>query len=83
MTQEWKERFEEWRTKNAGMYKADDIANFFYGLLKEERNAVLSEERQFVLNVLDGIDIADAQMGIVGGTQAIRQALESRIIKHE
>ena len=47
------------------------------------RNAILSEERQFILNILDGIDIADAQMGIVGGTQAIRQALESRTINHE
>lgn len=37
------------------------------------------EERQFILNVLDGIDIADKEMGIVGGTQAIRQALQSRI----
>ena len=38
------------------------------------------EERQFILNVLDGIDIADKEMGIVGGTQAIRLALQNRII---
>lgn len=37
------------------------------------------EERQFILNVLDGIDIADKQMGVIGGTKAIRFALQSRI----
>ena len=40
---------------------------------------VRKEERQFILNILDGIDIADKEMGVIGGTQAIRQALESRI----
>lgn len=40
------------------------------------------EERQFILNILDGIDIADKEMGNVGGgTLAIRQALISRVIK--
>lgn len=39
------------------------------------------EERQFILNILDGIDIADEEMGNKGGgTKAIRHALESRII---
>lgn len=38
-------------------------------------------ERQFILNVLDGIDIADRNSGdIVGGTKAIRFALQSRIL---
>jgi hypothetical protein len=39
------------------------------------------EERQFILNVLDGIDIADREMGNTGGgTKAIRLTLQSRII---
>lgn len=46
----------------------------------EAKNIGRMEERQFILNVLDGIDIADKQMGIVGGTQAIRFALKNRII---
>ena len=38
-------------------------------------------ERQFILNILDGIDIADEEMGNNGGgTKAIRLALKSRII---
>lgn len=41
---------------------------------------IKEEERQFILNVLDGIDIADEQMGNkTGGTKAIRLALQSRI----
>lgn len=37
-------------------------------------------EKSFLLNVLDGIDIADEQMGNKGGgTKAIRFALQSRI----
>lgn len=43
------------------------------------------DERQFILNILDGIDIADKETGNVGGgTKAIRLALQialqSRII---
>jgi len=41
----------------------------------------LENERQFILNVLDGVDEADRQMGnIEGGTLAIRHALKSRTI---
>ena len=40
------------------------------------------EERAFILNILDGIDIADEEMqNKGGGTKAIRLALESRIIQ--
>ena len=39
------------------------------------------DERQFILNILDGIDGADRQMkNKGGGTKAIRLALKSRII---
>ena len=47
---------------------------------KEMIKAVM-EYKQFILNVLDGIDIADKEMGNQkGGTKAIRLAIESRII---
>lgn len=42
-----------------------------------------ADERQFILNVLDGVDIADEQIGNKGGgTKAIRFALQSRIIEN-
>jgi len=41
-----------------------------------EREAGATEYRQFILNVLDGIDIADGE----GNTKAIRLAIASRII---
>jgi len=48
--------------------------------IQEVKSQVRDEERRFVLNVLDGIDIADEQMGNkTGGTKAIRIALQSRI----
>lgn len=40
-----------------------------------------AEERQFILNVLDGIDLADAQTGLPPNTKAIRFALQSRFIQ--
>ncbi len=48
---------------------------------EDERERVATEERQFILNILDGIDIADKAMGnIGGGTKAIRFALQSRYL---
>ena len=38
------------------------------------------EERQFILNVLDGIDAANYQMQLPHDTKAIRFALQSRTI---
>jgi hypothetical protein len=53
----------------------------FTEALTTYRAQVLEEERKFILNVLDGIDLADEQMGNKGGgTKAIRFALQSRII---
>ena len=57
------------------------IANWWLERLKEEREEVLREERRFIVNVLDGIDMADKEAGVIGGTQAIRLALESRSLK--
>lgn len=39
------------------------------------------EYKQFVLNILDGIDIADKELNNGCGTKAIRFALQSRLIK--
>lgn len=87
-TQEnWKEEFDKklplFTFVNNSEYgselKIEEVKDFISTLLAEERHKVLSEERQFILNILDGIDIADKEMGLTGGTQAIRQALESRI----
>lgn len=39
------------------------------------------EYKQFILNILDGIDIADKELGNAGGgTKAIRFAIQSKII---
>ena len=87
-TQEnWKEEFDKklplFTFVNNSEYgselKIEEVKDFISTLLAEERHKVLSEERQFILNILDGIDIADKEMGLTGGTQAIRQALQSRI----
>ena len=49
--------------------------------IESELDQVKKEERQFILNVLDGIDIADELMGNTGGgTKTIRFALRSRYI---
>lgn len=75
---EWQYRFLKAGTEY-GFGDLSAMVNVVGGLLKEERNAAIDEERQFVLNILDGIDIADKEMGVTGGTQAIRKALQSRI----
>ena len=48
---------------------------------KKELTEQLQEERQFILNVLDGIDKAEKfAMSVNGGTKAIRFALANRLI---
>lgn len=56
------------------------LLSFISSREEKAREEGRKEERQFILNVLDGIDIADKEMGVVGGTQAIRFALQNRII---
>jgi len=92
MNKDWKERFDEEFVRDTGLMRvvpysptdktmAESIKDFIESLLKEEREKTLEEERQFILNILDGIDIADKEAGILGGTKAIRFALESRVLK--
>ena len=45
-------------------------------VLEQTRKEARQEERQFILNVLDGIDIADGECN----TQAIRLALQARAV---
>ena len=75
---------EEQENKLAEIYFVKDqfsyMKSFVESLLEEQKKELMGEERQFILNILDGIDIADKQMGVIGGTQAIRQALRSRVI---
>lgn len=59
---------------------AIDIRDFFkkqhHQQLQKARQEAQTEYKQFVLNVLDGVDIADGHCN----TKAIRLALQSRII---
>jgi len=78
----------------SGAYRNDNVENLDYwinlikdrdtkliGEIEKIRTQALEEERQFILNILDGIDEADRQMGNKnGGTKAIRLALSARII---
>lgn len=60
------------------------IQNFIESLLLQkdkEKEEVVREYKQFILNVLDGIDEADKQIGnIGGGTKAIRLAINNRAV---
>lgn len=59
----------------------DKCKSFLLASLRRASLARMQEERQFILNILDGVDIADKEMGNTGGgTRAIRHALQSRII---
>lgn len=84
MNKDWREEFTKLYFKwNYSGYYSDlsksEYEDFIESLLKEERERALVGERCFILNILDGIDIADKEAGVIGGTQAIRLALESRI----
>ena len=57
----------------------EEITKAFHHQLQKAREDAQAEYKQFVLNVLDGVDTADGQCN----TKAIRFALESRIIHSE
>jgi len=79
----WEKEFDErWHYSDVEYW--DDIKSFIKELLSKQREEVFETERQFILNVLDGIDIADEEMGNKGGgTKAIRLALQSRVSPHQ
>ena len=59
----------------------NEIINFIQSeintAIADERKRAQEEYRQFILNLLDGIDIADGECG----TKAIRHAIKSRLIE--
>jgi len=76
MKNNWKEKVYYFQNFS----QTEELISFIESLLAEQKKELLENERQFILNVLDGIDIADKEVGVIGGTQAIRQALQSRVI---
>lgn len=67
---------------NDGAIDFYSAINFIRALLKKKEHEIKTQERQFILNILDGIDKADEQAGNKGGgTLAIRHALQSRVIE--
>ena len=59
----------------------DKLESFISSEITKARKEAQEEYKLFVLNVLDGIDQADKENVFgVGGTRAIRLALQSRII---
>lgn len=85
-------QFEVWNHKQWGQVfpceggycdmKPLEVKDFIRSLLAQKVVEAKQEERQFILNILDGVDIADEQMGNTGGgTKAIRMAIDCSIIK--
>lgn len=54
------------------------LKSFISQQIEEAYQRGQEEERQFILNILDGIDTADEQMGLPHNTEAIRFALRGR-----
>ena len=84
---DWKEKF--YTEFKSLLYEYpntyEQILSFIKSLLalreQEAYERGQQEERKFILNILDGIDRADKEMGNkYGGTNAIRFALQSRFI---
>lgn len=66
------------KNHNKTIYVVSNLIKSFISLTIAEAK---EEERQFILNILDGIDLADKEMKNEGGsTKAIRFALKNRII---
>lgn len=62
-----------------GDFKAEKVIDFILQIRQQALTEQREETKQFILNVLDGIDMADEQMqNKGGGTKAIRLAFKSR-----
>jgi hypothetical protein len=80
--------FPEWTEQNLEHFFAQSLNEVweearveFCADYEDGYKKALEEYKQFILNVLDGVDTADELMGNKGGgTKAIRHAIESRII---
>lgn len=65
--------------RGCGQDTVDKFLDFIHSIRAEDKKAIVEEERAFILNILDGIDIADKQLGVVGGTKSIRITLKTRV----
>lgn len=87
-TQGWENEFREYfdktlKSKEPTMKNLDRelCINFIKNLLSQEITKAREDEHQFFLNILNGIDQTDKEMGNEqGGTRAIRFALKSRYL---
>ena len=81
MNQEQEKEFDE-HYRDLELGRKFDHKEILKSFIRHAIQNAREEERQFILNILDGIDIADKEMGNdIGGTKAIRFVLKSRIIK--
>ena len=73
----WQDKFRE----EFGIHFSDSELQFVIAFIEdtitEHEAEARREERQFILNILDGIDIADGECT----TKAIRQCLEARYVQ--
>ncbi len=65
---------------NCELFHCKRVIDVVREVVHQAELEVWETERKFILNVLDGIDQADKEMGNEsGGTKAIRFALQSRV----
>lgn len=75
-----------WSETPTGIFQSDKAVTLIDKLeaiasqsCQQGRMEATEEWKQYMLNILDGVDIADEKEGITGGTKAIRLAIQSRI----
>lgn len=84
--EDWKQEFHEKFTFLKGDFFLDitgdqkrAVYEFIEKLIAKSQQQAREEEIAFILNILDGIDIADEQtQNVGGGTKAIRMAIMAR-----
>ncbi len=83
---DWREDFDRAWPLSSGRDALDRLREAMKLFIEQTRQdavvEALEEERAFLLNVLDGIDMADKELGAGSNTAAIRLALQSRDITH-
>lgn len=84
LTTSWEERFSKRFPDDTYDIPYYEGKQFISKVVSQSYDKGQEEYKQFVLNILDGIDEADEEMGNKGGgTKAIRFALASRIITNQ
>lgn len=76
---------DDWETNIDGHVSVNylDVRAFIASIedetVRRTEKEIMEREYRFIINILDGVDIADEQLGNKGGgTKAIRLALQSR-----